>query len=205
MTVGTDITRLCLMMSAGMTCCGTTCRRQISRRKMTLCACYGGIMMLRYIIVRVVTEDPWLPDGRIMTCVAGTCGIIISRYVIGILGTVVICEMTRIAIHRCACVFSAGMTTDACRCSMFPGQREPCRTVVECCRFPRRHRMAGETRMIERIGHVVRIGDSGEVGSMAIVTDRGRSFELPVLVAVTARYGGMRTKQRETGRCVTEC
>lgn len=199
MTVRTDITCLSLMMRTRMASGRTTCRRQVSRCKMTLCTGHTGVVMLGNIVIRVVTEYPRLPYGRVMTCIAGACSIIISRYVIRILGTIVISKMARITIHRRSCILAAGVTADASRGCMFPCQREASFAVIERCRFPPSHRMAGKTRMIECIGHMVRIGNSGEVGCVAIVTDRGRSFELTVLVAVTARYGSMSSEQRE--RC----
>ncbi len=64
--------------------------------------------------------------------------------------------------------------------------------------------MTAETIMIEISGNVIRIGGTVEIGQVAGVTITCSPFELSVLMAIAARYSGVRTEQRECGRRMTE-
>ena len=112
--------------------------------------------------------------------------------------------MTCVAIGRCAGVLSSNVTAAALCRQMSAGQFEIRLVVIECCRTPRRRRMAYGTIVIKISRYVVRIGDTREICLMTRIANARGPFVLTILVAEETISGNVRPGQGKIRAAVIE-
>ncbi len=127
----------------------------------------------------------------------GTIVTEIIGLVIGIRDRIVIRAVTTPAVRR-RIVIAIAVTGHAIQRGMGAGQREIGIGMIKSRRFPGGCRVTRGTIVAEIIGLVVGIADRVIIRTMAAPAIRGR-IVIAIAMAIHAVYGGMSSRQRETG------